>query len=373
MERSDPKAPFRADQVGSLLRPARLVEMRGRFEAGEVAAEELRALEDECIRAVVRLQEDAGLKGVTDGEFRRVSFTHDFINKIHGAEFQRVPEEESGSGERRVRPPFRAVISDRLRRPEAGIEVQNFAFLRDATRGTAKLCIPSPTMLHFRGGRRAVSESAYPDMEEFFDDLARIYREEVLALAEAGCRYLQFDDTNLAYLCSENMREGVRELGEDPDALLGRYIRLINDCVRGRPDDMAVTIHLCRGNAASSHFASGGYEPIAEQMFNESEVDGFFLEYDDARSGGFAPLRFVPAGKKIVLGLVSSKQPALEDPDELRRRVDEAARHLPLEQLCLSPQCGFSSSTRGANKVSEDVEKAKLELVVKTAEAIWGS
>lgn len=368
----DQKPPFRADQVGSLLRPEKLLAMREKYAAGEVSADELRAVEDECIREVVRLQESAGLEGITDGEFRRESFTHDFINKIRGAQFQRIPEEETGSGDKRRRPPFRAVITERMQRPEDGIELENFRFLRSTTGKTAKICLPSPTMMHFRGGRKAVSTSAYPEMEEFFHDLGRIFNEEVLGLAEMGCRYLQFDDTNLAYLCDENMREGVRELGEDPDELLYTYTKLINDSIKNRPGDMAVTIHLCRGNAFSAGFARGGYEPVADIMFNQTNVDGFFLEYDDERSGDFAPLRHVPKDKTIVLGLVSSKQPELEKKDQLKRRIDEAASYLPLEQLALSPQCGFSSSTRGANKIGEDVEKAKLELVVETARAVWG-
>lgn len=365
------RPPFHADQVGSLLRPQKLLEAREDFQGGKLDSAGFREIENEAIRGIVRMQENIGLEGVTDGEFRRGSFTHDFISRLDGVVFERIPEEETGTGDKRKRPPFRAVIKDRMKRPAEGIEVENFRFLNESTRRIAKLCIPSPTMLHFRGGRGAISEKAYPGMKEFFADLARIYREEVLALAEAGCRYLQFDDTNLAYLCSPAMRDGVRELGEDPDALPGIYASLINESIAGRPDDMAVTVHLCRGNASSSHFASGGYEQVADVMFNQTDVEGFFLEYDDERSGDFSPLRFVPPGKKIVLGLVSSKNPVLENPDVLKRRIDEASRYLPLEQLCLSPQCGFSSSIQGANKVDEEKEKEKLALVVSVAGDVW--
>ncbi|MDT8399290.1 MAG: 5-methyltetrahydropteroyltriglutamate--homocysteine S-methyltransferase [Pseudomonadales bacterium] len=366
------RGPFRADQVGSLLRPDRLIARRNEFGAGLISAEALRNTEDECIREAVTWQESIGLQGISDGEFRRESFTHDFINKIAGVEFQRIPEAETGTGAQRKRPPFRALVSGPMARPQEGIEVANFAFLHGLTRRTAKLCIPSPTMLHFRGGRAAISREAYPDMDDFFQDLAALFNAEVLALADAGCRYLQFDDTNLAYLCDPNMRAGVQELGEDPDALLQTYIKLINDAIAGRPADVAITLHLCRGNAFSAGFAQGGYEAVAERLFQQTRVDGFFLEYDDARSGDFSPLRFVPRGQKIVLGLISSKNPDMEDKEQIKRRIDAAARHIPLDQLCLSPQCGFSSSTHGANKISIDVEKAKLALVCEIATEVWG-
>jgi len=249
--------------------------------------------------------------------------------------------------------------------------VENFRYFASITDGQAKICLPSPTMLHFRGGRAAISETAYPDMDEFFADLARIYREEVMALADAGCRYVQFDDTNLAYLCDETMREGVRQLGEDPGELPATYANLINDSIRGRPDDMAVCIHLCRGNAFSAGFASGGYEPVADIMFNQTNVDGFFLEYDNERAGGFEPLRFVPKDKRIVLGLISSKNGELEEVDRLKARVEDAAQYVSPDQLCLSPQCGFSSSTTGPNKIGPEDQGNKLRLVVEAADSIW--
>ncbi len=368
-------APFRADHVGSLLRPAELLAARDQHANHEINDADLRATEDVCIRNAVVMQEDIGLTSITDGEFRRASFTHDFINKIDGVNFEKNPDYKSGdiadAGSQWQLPPFRAVVSDRMVRPAEGIEVENFRFLKSIVNQTAKICLPSPTMLHFRGGRAAISESAYPEMADFYEDLARIFREEVLALAEAGCRYLQFDDTNLAYLCDENMREGVRQLGEDPDALPATYAKLISDAVKGRPEDMKICIHLCRGNAFSAGFAGGGYEPVADIMFNQTDVDGFFLEYDDERSGGFEPLRFVPKSKKIVLGLVSSKKGALEEVDHLKSRVEEAANYISPDQLCLSPQCGFSSSTTGPNKIGADEQADKLRLVVEAANVIW--
>jgi len=370
---SNRKPPFRADHVGSLLRPPELLALRDRWHAGEIDGDELRERENEAIKAAVELQESVGLQAITDGEYRRASFHIDFINKLNGVKFERMmPEGSEGkaSKEDLEKAPFVAVVSDRLSLPEGGVEVENFRFLNGLTGRTPKITIPSPTMTHFRGGREAISREAYPDMEGFFSDLARVYREELALLYEAGCRYVQIDDTNLAYLCDENMREGVRKLGEDPDELPKTYAALINDAIGGRPDDMAVCIHMCRGNAQSQWFASGGYEPIADKIFNLTDVDGFFLEYDDERSGDFAPLRFVPKGKAIVLGLVTTKRGELESRDELKRRVEEAASRMPMDQICLSPQCGFSSNAVG-NLVSVDDEVAKLRLVVETAEEFW--
>lgn len=369
MENASP--PFRADHVGSLLRPPALLESREKWKAGEIDARTLRETENACIAEVVQLQEQAGIKAVTDGEFRRENFHRDFIDKIGGVEFRAMmPPGSEGQSHDPAKAPFVALVGERMSRPDDGIEVENFRYLASLTEATPKVAIPSPTMTHFRGGREAISREAYPEIEDFFADLARVYREELTALGAEGCRYVQFDDTNLAYLCDEKMREGVRRLGEDPDALPRTYAALINDTIRGRPDDMAVCIHMCRGNAQSQWFASGGYEPIAEQVFNLCEVDGFFLEYDDERSGDFAPLRFVPPGKRIVLGLMTTKRGALESVDELRRRIDEAAKHVPLDQLCLSPQCGFSSNAIG-NLITVEEEIAKLRRVVEVAEAVW--
>ncbi len=361
-----PRPPFRADHVGSLLRPRSLLELRARVDRGEAEAATLRAHEDECIRAVVALQEAVGLEGVTDGEYRRHSFHGDFMSRIEGVEFKLSPGGESLSGG-----PFVATVTGRMARPPGGIELENFRFLAATTRRTAKLTIPSPTMVHFRGGRESIDRTAYPDLEEFFADLAGIYRAEIRDLAAAGCRYLQLDDTNLAYLCDEAIRARVAERGEDVEHLPHVYAELINASVRDRPKEMAVCVHLCRGNARGRWFAAGGYEPIAEVLFNELEVDGFFLEYDDERSGDFEPLRYVPRDKAVVLGLVTTKRGALERAEELERRIEEAARHVPLEQLCLSPQCGFASAAEG-NLLSEEEERRKLALVVEVAAEVWG-
>ena len=251
------------------------------------------------------------------------------------------------------------------------IQLEDFKFLKSATGRTPKVTIPSPTMLHFRGGRGAISREAYPDMDGFYEDVARCYRDEIRQLAEAGCRYLQLDDTNLAYLCDPKMREGAKQRGDDPDELPRRYARLINAAIAGRPKDMSVSVHLCRGNFQSAWAAEGGYEPVAEVLFNELQVDGYFLEYDDARSGDFSPLRFLPKGKTVVLGLVTTKLGVLEPKDDLKRRIHQAARLVPLEQLCLSPQCGFSSTVHG-NQVAVQAQAAKIRLVVETAREVWG-
>jgi len=313
---------------------------------------------------VVAMQEGLGLQAVTDGEYRRGSFHGEFIGKVQGVEFKQRAATPGGGA------PFVAVVSERLQRPASGIEVENFRFLKSIAKTTAKQTVPSPTMMHFRGGRDAIDRAAYPEIEDFFADLARVYREEVAGLAAAGCRYLQLDDTNLAYLCDERMRMEAAQRGEDVMDLPHAYARLINDSIRERPADMSVCIHLCRGNARSRWFAQGGYEPVAETLFNEIAVDGFFLEYDDERSGDFSPLRFVPKGKRVVLGLVTSKRGDLEDIEVLRRRIDEASKFLPLDQLCLSPQCGFASAADG-NLLSEEDEKRKLALIVELSRQVW--
>lgn len=367
------KPPYRADHVGSLLRPKELLEARRRHERGEISARELRAVEDRSIREVVRLQEDAGLEAITDGEFRRAIFHVDFLKQIRGVNVsasQYTLKFRGADKEIDFAPPVLGVV-DRLVRPQGGVAVEDFAFLASVTRRTPKLCIPSPSMLHFRGGRGSVSRDAYPDIAEFFADLARIYREEVADLARAGCTYLQLDDTNLAYLCDPEHRDRARAIGEDPAKLPSVYAKLITDSVKERPAGMTACIHLCRGNFRSTWVAEGSYEAVAEVLFNEIDVDGFFLEYDDARSGGFEPLRFVPKGKKVVLGLITTKRAALESGDELMRRIDEAARYIPLDSLALSPQCGFSSSEHG-NDLSLEDQIAKLRLVVDTARRVWG-
>jgi 5-methyltetrahydropteroyltriglutamate--homocysteine methyltransferase len=369
---SQPTPPFRADHVGSFLRPAELLTAREQWKAGTLSREALRLVEDRAITDVVRFQEAAGLSSVTDGEFRRTYFHIDFLEQLGGVEtkggltvsFRR----EDGSVD--FAPPVMQV-TDRVRHV-APIQTRDFSFLKSITKRTPKVTIPSPTMLHFRGGRAAVSQTAYPELDAFYDDVAAAYREELRSLGDAGCTYLQMDDTNLAYLCDEKMREGARSRGDDPNELPHRYARLINAAIAEKPAAMTTAVHLCRGNFRSAWAAEGGYEPVAEVLFNELAVDAYFLEYDDARSGDFAPLRFVPKGKRVVLGLVSTKRPTLESKDDIKRRIDEATRFLALEQLCLSPQCGFSSTVHG-NEITVDVQRAKLDLVHEVADEVWGA
>ena len=364
--------PFRADHVGSFLRPAPLLEARERHRNGVLSRAQLREAEDAAIRDIVRFQEDLGLVGITDGEFRRTYFHVDFLEQLAGVETRGgiAVSFHTAQGNVEFAPPVMRVTGPvRHVKP---IQVDDFKFLESVTRRTPKVTIPSPTMLHFRGGREAISRDAYPDLEAFYADVAAAYRAEIAALGAAGCRYLQLDDTNLAYLCDARMREGARQRGDDPDELPRRYARLINAAIAGRPAGMAVCIHLCRGNFKSAWVAEGGYEPVAEVLFNELDVDGYFLEYDDARSGDFGPLAHVPAGKTVVLGLVTTKLSLLETKDSLKRKIDEAARRVPLEQLCLSPQCGFSSTVHG-NDIARDAQAAKLRLVVETAREVWGT
>jgi len=367
-----PTPPFRADHVGSFLRPQFLLEARARHQNGELDAQALRGVEDRAIRDVVRFQEDLGLRGITDGEYRRTYFHVDFLQQLAGVEVKGgiAVSFRGAAGAVDFAPPVMHVTG-KIRHVEP-IQVADFLYLKSATSRLPKVTIPSPTMLHFRGGRGAISRDAYPDLEEFYADVATAYRAELKALGEAGCRYLQLDDTNLAYLCDPKMREGARQRGDDPDELPRRYARFINASIADRPKDMVVCIHLCRGNFKSAWAAEGGYEPVAEALLDELRVDGYFLEYDDERSGGFAPLRFTPRGKIVVLGLVSTKLGRLESKDELKRRIDEAARYVPLEQLALSPQCGFSSTVHG-NEIAVEAQAAKIRLVVETATDVWGA
>jgi 5-methyltetrahydropteroyltriglutamate--homocysteine methyltransferase len=367
------RPPFRADHVGSYLRPARLATAREAFFAGKLPAEELRSVEDDCILEVVRAQENVGLRGVTDGEFRRTYFHVDFLEKLAGVtvsygEFVAKFRKDDGT-EVGFKPPTMHI--DGRVRHTTSIQGADFDFLKAATTRTPKVCIPAPSMLHFRGGRQAISKAIYPDLDAFYDDLTAAYRAEITALAARGCRYLQFDDTNLAYLCDPAIRESTKSRGDDPDALTRLYCRLINDSIRDRPKDMAISVHLCRGNFKSAWVAQGGYEPVAEILLNEMAIDGFFLEYDDERSGDFAPLRFTPKGKTIVLGIMSSKNAAVEPKDALKKRIDEAARYVPLDQCGLSHQCGFSSTAHG-NDLTEADEWKKLARTVEVAREVWG-
>jgi 5-methyltetrahydropteroyltriglutamate--homocysteine methyltransferase len=366
------RPPFRADHVGSFLRPRKLLDARDQFKSGAIAEPALRAAEDEAIRDIVKYQEGLGLRGITDGEFRRTYFHIDFLTRLAGVVTKGGINVSFHSAQGNVdfAPPVMQV-TDKVRHAQP-IQRRDFEFLRSVTSGTAKVTIPSPTMLHFRGGRGAISRDAYPDLESFYDDVAQAYRDELADLAAAGCTYVQLDDTNLAYLCDEKMREGARARGDDPDELPRRYAKLINSAIATRPASMTACVHLCRGNFKSAWAAEGGYEPVAEVLFNELEVDGYFLEYDDARSGDFAPLRHLPKGKTVVLGLVSTKVGQLESKDDLKRRIDAAARLVPMEQLCLSPQCGFSSTVHG-NDIAVESQTNKLKLVVETAREVWGA
>jgi 5-methyltetrahydropteroyltriglutamate--homocysteine methyltransferase len=368
-------APFRANHVGSLLRPPELRQARDKQQKGEISAAQLREVEDWCIRDVVKMQEDVGMQGITDGEFRRTLWNADFLSQLRGIKVVEGVAPDSAKqfqnpNSNVQRSPTQFVVTEKLVH-DHGIETENFKFLAAATKQTPKQCIPSPSLVHFRTGRGGVDKTAYPEMEEFFADLARVFREEIADLAVVGCRYLQIDDVNFAYLCDPKMREGVRKIGEDPDKLPALYARLINDCIKDRPTDMAVCTHLCRGNFASAWVAEGGYDPVAEVLFNELAVDGYFLEFDTPRAGNFAPLRYMPKGKKLILGLVTSKTGELENPDDVKRRIDDASKLVPLEQLGISPQCGFSSTVLG-NKLTIDDQIAKLQLIVDVAKDVWG-
>ena len=370
------KAPFRANHVGSLLRPPELRQAREKHEQGKISAAALREVEDRCIRDAVKMQEDVGMQGVTDGEFRRTLWHADFLRQIEGVKVVEGLLPDSAKHFQNPdadvqRSPTQFVVTGKLRHSH-GIEVDNFKFLASVTKQTAKQCIPSPSLVHFRTGRGGVDKTAYPDMDTFFADLAAVFREEIAQLAAAGCTYLEIDDVNFAYLCDPKMRDGAKKIGEDPDKLPALYAKLINDCIKDRPANMAVCTHLCRGNFRSAWVAEGGYDAVAEVLFNELEVDGYFLEFDTPRAGNFAPLRYMPKDKKLILGLVSSKTGELENPDDLKRRVDEAGKLVPLDQLGISPQCGFSSTVLG-NKLTVDDQIAKLRLVVQVAGDVWGN
>jgi len=368
------KPPFRADHVGSLLRPPALLRAREDAAAGRITPDELHTVEDEAIAEAIRMQQEVGLQGVTDGEFRRGSWHMDFIYALDGI----------STADDKVRVSFHNEQGD-IEFMAAAAHIDGkvgvsetifgdaYSFLAErVTTGVPKLTIPSPSMVHYRGGRAAIDESVYPDLEGFWSDLTAAYREEVRRLGELGCTYLQLDDTSLAYLNDPEQRRYVASIGGDPDAQHVEYIRHINEALAGRPDGMSVTTHMCRGNFRSSWVAEGGYDHVAEALFSELDVDGYFMEWDDARSGGFEPLRFLPDGEKqVVLGLVTTKRGTLETKDDLLRRIEEASAHAPLDQLCLSPQCGFSSTVDG-NALSYDEQVAKLALVVEVADEVWG-
>jgi 5-methyltetrahydropteroyltriglutamate--homocysteine methyltransferase len=364
--------PFRADQVGSLLKPKALIEAYKARDKKEIADAQFHEIERAAIRDVVKLQQDLGFKSVTDGEYSRAGWQRDFLTSF--ANVKIVPttvkmrfHTEAGATE--MIPPG-LFVAGKLSRPRP-IFIEAFKYLKSIAHAVPKITIPSPSLMHFRGGRKSVDETAYPDIEEFYTDLARVYSEEIADLGRNGCTYLQIDETNFAYLCDPALREQVRAIGEDPEKLPHTYARLINNSIAAKPAGMTVCMHLCRGNANSAWVAEGGYEPVAETLFNEINITGYFLEYDSARAGNFEPLRFVPKGKIVVLGLVTTKKGQLETKDELKRRIDQAAKFVPIEQLALSPQCGFSSTLEG-NKITVEEEIAKLKLVVETARDIWG-
>ena len=368
------RPPFRADHVGSLLRPAALLDARAAHRAGRIDDAELRAAEDAAIRDVVAMQKDVGLRSATDGELRRASWHMDFIYQLDGV--TKAPGDlkvqfHNAEGDIEFTPAAMA-IDGKLGVSET-IFGEDFAFLRDTVGEsgvTPKLTIPSPSMVHYRGGRASIDAALYPEMDAFWADLTAAYAEEVRRLGDAGCTYLQFDDTSLAYLNDPEQRKHVAEIGGDGEHQHEAYIKHINEALAGRPEGMSITTHMCRGNFRSSWVAEGGYDFVAEALFNDLDVDGFFMEWDDARSGGFEPLRFVPKGKVVVLGLVTTKRGELESADDLKRRIEEASKFVDLDQLCLSPQCGFSSTVEG-NALSYDQEVAKLRRVVEVAHDVW--
>jgi 5-methyltetrahydropteroyltriglutamate--homocysteine methyltransferase len=367
MPRSKP--PFRADHVGSLLRPSALKEARARRERGEIGAEELERIENREIEKVIRKQEEVGLQAVTDGEFRRAFWNYDFLGKLDGV--------EAYLGERKIKfqgvqpKPMMLRVTGKLGSCSAHPMVEHFKFVKAHSKAMAKMTIPSPSSLHFRYGRDAVPQSIYPSMDDFYRDLGETYRKATRAFADAGCRYLQLDEVNFTYLCDPKLRELVANRGEDPQMLPRIYAGMINAAISDLPADMTTAMHLCRGNFRSTFVASGGYEPVAEILFNEVGINTYFMEYDSERAGSFEPLRFVPKHKMVVLGLVTSKSGRLESRDELKRRIDEATRFIALDQLCLSPQCGFASSEEG-NILAEDEQWAKLDMIVAVADAVWG-
>ena len=365
--------PARFDHVGSFLRPQYLLEARAQKAKGAITADQLRKVEDHAIREIVQFQEDVGLKSITDGEFRRTYFHIDFLEQLGGVKTDIPVTIKKPDGTEELAPPVIRVI-DKVRHAK-NIQLADFEFLKQSVSAghTPKVTIPSPTMLHFRGGRAGISKQAYPELDPtFYDDVAKAYGDELHSLAAAGCTYVQMDDTNLAYLCDEKMREAARQRGDDPNELPHRYADFINKVVAHKPAGMTLAMHLCRGNFKSTHAAAGNYEPVAEALLSKMDLDAYFLEYDDDRSSDFRPLRFLPKGKIVVLGLVTTKFGEMESKDTLKRRIEEAARYAPLEQLALSPQCGFSSTVHG-NNIAVEVQRNKLRLVIETAQEVWGN
>ncbi|HXF54925.1 MAG TPA: 5-methyltetrahydropteroyltriglutamate--homocysteine S-methyltransferase [Hyphomicrobiaceae bacterium] len=362
------KPPFRADHVGSLLRTPTLKAARAKREEGKISAAELTAVEDAEIKKIIARQEEIGLKSVTDGEFRRAWWHFDFLGKLDGVELVKADQGVQFAGvQTKAEVPL---VKGRIGFSSHPM-LDHFKFLKANTRQTPKMTIPSPSMLHYRGGRKGIAPGLYPDMQEYFDDLGAAYAKAVRAFYDAGCRYLQIDDCSFAYFCDQAQRKMLAERGDDPDKLPEVYARTINRALAGRPKDLTVTMHVCRGNFRSTFIASGGYEPIADLLFNRVDVDAYFLEWDTERAGGFEPLRFLPKHKLVVLGLVTTKTGTLESKDAIRRRIDEAAKYASLDQFCLSPQCGFASTEEG-NILAEEEQWAKLALIVGIAREVWG-
>ena len=364
------KPPFRADHVGSLLRPAELAEARAKAKRGEITVDALRAVQDKCIREAVARQEATGIQAITDGEFRRDWWHVDFLSGFGGVDSRPDPGVANFKGLGTEDLPPIMSVTGKVRRVKP-VFLDHFKFLKSITTKTPKMTVPAPAMLHHRGGYPSISKEAYPDRAQFWVDVGRAYSEEIRDFHAAGCTYLQIDDTSYSMLCDANFREMVKKRGDNPDELVHTYANAINLAIANRPAGMTVTMHTCRGNFQSSWVAEGGYEAVAETVFNEVKVDGFFLEYDSERAGGFEPLRFMPKDKIVVLGLITTKLAALEAKDMLRRRIEEATKYVPLENLCLSPQCGFASTYHG-NKVTAEDQWRKLELVVEVAREVWG-
>lgn len=364
---------FRADHVGSFLRPQFLLDARAQFANQQINIEQLREIENKAIVDIVKFQEQVGIRSITDGEFRRTYFHLDFLQQLGGVTTDAPATVIDNNGKEKLLPP-NIRVTGKVKHVK-DIQLADFKYLNSqiTPSSVAKVTIPSPTMLHFRGGRNGIDKQAYPVLEpDFYNDVAQAYAQELIALHQAGCRHVQMDDTNLAYLCDEKMREAARKRGDDPNLLPFKYAEFINKVVNLKPKDLVLTIHLCRGNFKSTFAASGHYGPVAEALLSEMNLDGYFLEYDDDRSGGFEPLKYLPKGKIAILGLISSKFPQLENQNDIKRRIDQAAKYASIDQLALSPQCGFSSTVHGNNVTLSD-QKAKLQLTVDIAQSVWGS
>jgi 5-methyltetrahydropteroyltriglutamate--homocysteine methyltransferase len=368
MQRTKP--PFRADMVGSLLRTAALKEARHKHHEGEISDEALKEAEDREIRALIKRQEEIGLQAVTDGEFRRAYWHFDFLEHLDGVTSVEADSGMNFKGGVGIAKALR--VTGKVGFSGQHPMIDHFRFVKDNTDRIAKMTIPGPSMLHYRGGRKMMNMGVYPNMDDFYADVGSAYNKAVHAFYDAGCRYLQLDDISFAYLCDPDQREMLRQRGDDPEKQPEIYAGMVREALKDKPDDLTITMHLCRGNFRSTFIASGGYEPVAEVLFNRMPVDGYFMEWDSDRAGGFEPLRFLPKGKSVILGLVTSKTGILERKDDIKRRIDEATKYVDLDQLCLSPQCGFASTEEG-NTLAEEEQWAKLRMIVEIAEEVWGS